>query len=461
MLRRWRYQQPNSNSCISPLSRSPFLKPPSATTTASTVTAILLTALFTISFTLVYSPSFPSPFLPLVTMLLRFALFACLVALLRASGASADCQSANCVPQVPYTFCYKFKSLPAGSSLDAPYSVAVLLSGEVASFGIISDATATTPAGQYATILSGSGSFTILNRYNKTLTYPISSLSYLPGGSPDTYARFYVSNTSFPQFVDANGLILNLDSTYEFPGKQYSSQFNLTRPGVYGVVTQSGISGLDPTSFSLTANAGSFWTGPQYVPGSCVPALHANELIPVKPAVARYSVSVRYNYSGSTLGGWRVSTYVAFQTDGGVYGPDGLGDYWLQLDTSLVAANGSGTRLGLRQYYLTGSLLYQSNISAASTPSTVVKQNQVSAVDNRVYLYPPYIDYAGWGYNFFYLQPIPGMGGILYNRNFSSVNLYVNQAGVLSEAFPNSTQPNFDGGVNPRATTLSVSFAQM
>ena len=406
-------------------------------------------------------------------MLLRLALSACLVALLSAWGASAavtpcgsGCGGQSSVAAAPppsqpseqpqYTFCYKFASLPAGSSLDAPYSVAVLLTGSAASFILNSDATATTPAGSYATLTGGTGSFTILNRYNKTLTYPISSLAALSKFG-DTYARFYVSNTSFPQFVDANGLILNLDSTYEFPGKQYSSQFNVTRPGVYGVVTQSGISGLDPSTFSLTASLGSSWTGPQYVPGSCVPALHDIAKAPAKPATAQYSVSLSYNLYGTPLQGWRISTSATFQSDGGVYGPDALGDYWLQLSTSVVAA--PGTRLGNRQYYIGGSLLYQSNITAASTPSTVVKQNQVSAVDNRVYLYPPYIDYAGWGYSWALpLQPIPGMAGIVYNRNFSSVNLYVNQSGVLSEAFPNSTQPNFNTGINPALTTLSVTI---
>ena len=407
-------------------------------------------------------------------MLLRFALFVCLVALLYASGIGAAtspvCQSSNCISQSSvaaapppsqqantYTICYKFAGRQARTSLDTPYTIAVLLTGSFGSAVGTSTATPTTPAGMYVTLLSGSGSFTILNRYNSTITYPITSLGGLRNFT-DTYARFYISNVSFPQFVDANGLILNLGDTYEFPGKQYISQFNVTRLGVYGAVTQSGISALDPTTFRLSASVGSVWTGTQYVAGSCVPALHPIELIPVKSAVAVYNVSFSYSYSGTTLQGWRISTSVALQTDGGVYGPDGLGDYWFQLDTSLVAANGSA--LGQRQYFLGGSLLYQSSVSAASTPTTLVKQGSIGTVDNRVYLYPPYLSYAGVGYNFFYQQPIPGMAGIQKNRNFTSVNVYVNTSGVLSEAFPNSTEPDFDGGTVPRLTTISVSFVR-
>ena len=240
-----------------------------------------------------------------------------------------------------YTFCYKISGAPR-LTLDDPYSIAVLVTGDYNTTLQTSTASASTPAGQYYNLLSGTGTRKMRTRYNVTQTFNITSLLSTNSIFGNTN-RFYVSNSSFPQFVDANGLAFNLSSRSLFPGKVTAISWGLFRNNISGPVLESGTGGQDLTKFNLTASIVG-WTGDRYVPGTCEPAPLE---LGASPSIAYingtdfiYTIDLNYNMSskpGETV--WNVQGSVSLRARG-VSGPDANGDEWIEL-LSYLPVNGT------------------------------------------------------------------------------------------------------------------------
>ena len=283
-------------------------------------------------------------------MLTRVALFAVL-ALLSVCGTVA--QTAT------YTFCYQLRGL-AHETLDDPYSIAVLVTGLYNTSLQTSTYKGKVPAGSYYNLLTGTGTRTIHTRNNKNVTYTITMLD--PVGSDFSDNRLYISNASFPQFVDGNGLTFNLSTLGQFPGKQYSYFWNVYRTGTFGPVLEDKTSGEDLVhGFNFSANIAG-WTGKQYVAGTCNPlGLESAASPAIKPSAQVYTITLFYNISSSAIErpSWNVVVNAVFKTDGTVYGPDAFGDYWFQPNTA------SGVTTGTRKYTF-GSTTTTSTITGVS-----------------------------------------------------------------------------------------------
>ena len=364
-------------------------------------------------------------------MLSRIALFS-LLAVLSVAGA---------VAQSTYTFCYQIVG-QAHETLDDPYSIAVLVTGTYNNTLQTSTAGKYTPAGQYYTLLTATGTRTIHTRNNKNVTYTISKL--LPSGTDFSDNRFYISNASFPQFVDGDGLTFNLTTLALFPGKTYSTFYNLYRSGVYGAVLEDKTSGEDLTRFNLSASI-TGWTGKQYVAGSCNPLpLEATASPSTKPATSVYTVTVFYNISSeASEPAWNVVVNGVFKTDGVVYGPDAFGDYWFQLNTSVGAASGT------RKYSINGT-------TSTATITNAGAAGVYGFTDNRVYTYTPYLDYNGIA---FYYTPAQAKPGYVNTNLTNVVNPYVSKGGEFFEGFgAGGTGPN--GYADNALTKYTISIAR-
>ena len=368
----------------------------------------------------------------------RVALVA-LVCLLSLVGSSVA-QTAG-----TYSFCYQLLGLPH-ETLDDPYSISVNVTGTYnTTLGLqTSTNTSSYPTGEYYTLLTATGLRQILTRNNFVQRYPITAL--LPPKSDFSDNRFYITNYTFPQFVDADGLTFNLSRTGLFPGKTMSSFWNVYRSHVYGAVLEDMTSGLDLTKFSFSAKVIG-WNGTQYN-GVCNPLpLEVTIIPPTAPLNGTYNITLTYSLVNEVSEPSFTVTVNAYFIAYKFPKADDFNDFYYMLNS---------TAGGHRTYCYLGSCI-------TSTINGSAPVGLYGFTDNRIYNYAPYLDYEGIGYTFTPAQPKPGapMGVNLTN----SVNPYVSKAGSFFEgygSYSSATNLTKTYGTNPggfaNATLSALNF---
>ena len=354
-----------------------------------------------------------------------------------------------------YTFCVRYSGV-RDAAVDTPYSISLLVSGTYNTTLLTSTAGRYTPSGQYYNLLTANGTRTTRTRYNSTNVNTI--LSLVPLGSVDNNNRFYISNATFPQFVDADGIAVNFSIPVPYPGQAFSSYSNLYRSGVYGPLIDYFSASENYTTPSVSALI-TGWTGAQYVPGSCVPPPLTPEIRPVKPVAGVYNVTLFYNISGisTPTTSWNVVTNVVFHTNGVIYGPDVFEDFYFQLNTT------RGSSSGTRTYCIRNGTVETCGMS------TITQALPISLfADNRVYTYSPYLDSNGIAYEISPAQPLPGFSYQAPAANFTiMLNPYISPVtglglleGFFADRFGPDGPPTDSVRVNTSLTKFTISVSR-
>ena len=335
-----------------------------------------------------------------------------------------------------YAFCYTLTGLNRSApytTLDDQYTIAVLVTGTYNTTLLTSDYNVTTGtvAGSYYNLLTATGNRTIRTRNTGSPTrWPlvVQQISGLDVSGDFSDNRFYIEPanatlTAGQQFVDGDGLSFYVTPKTMFPGKLYTSAYNVYRMGIHGGVDEDATSGIDYSRFNITASIAN-WTGDRYVPESCVPPVFtytiASSIYP-----GNSNISITYFLNGTTLdlSPWNVTVIATFPSTHSL-AQDVFGDIYFTLDST------KGLHMnGTRTYCINGTCKTSSIYRAAPI-------NTFGVTDNRIYQYKPWLSINGPAYLIDPPLPVPGSPFTAIPADYANaVNPYISKTGPLFERF--------------------------